>query len=115
MAGLIFILVLIVGVAILWRLGGTHHGRASKRLVMLGFAFLVALTILNPELTTSLANYIGLGRGADLVFYLTSIGLMFLAAITYLSHRRTEDRVAELVSAQAVSEAVKQMSGRTDD
>lgn len=115
MAGLIFVGVLVIGVAVLWKLGGTSHGRASKRLVMLGFAFLVALTILNPELTTNLANFIGLGRGADLVFYLTSIGLMFLAAITYLSHRRTEDRVAELVTAQAVTETVDRMRPKLSD
>ena len=115
MAGLIFLLILFIGVAILWKLGGTQHGRASKRLVMLGFAFLVALTILSPELMTNLANFIGLGRGADLVFYLTSIGLIFLAAITYLSHRRTEDRVAELVTAQAVSETTPRISAKLEN
>ncbi len=115
MANLIFLITLLAGVTVLWKLGSSHQGRATKRLVMLGFALLVAVSILNPELTTSLANFIGVGRGADLVLYLTSVGLMFLAALTYLSHRSTEDRVAELVSAQAVSDTVTRIGPKFND
>lgn len=106
MAPYVFIVLIIFGVALLWRLGDTSHGRASKRLLVLAFAILVILTILLPETTTAIANLIGIGRGSDLVFYLTAIGLMFLAAITYLSTRRLEVRIAQMVSTQAVAEAL---------
>lgn len=108
MASLVFVTIVVIGVAILWRMGSTSRGRASKRIVLLGFGFLIVVTLLFPDLTTAAARVVGVGRGADLVFYLTSIGLIFLAALTYISHRRTEDRMAELVSEQAASKALAQ-------
>lgn len=108
-ASFIFIGAVVVGVIAIWRLGDTSHGRATKRLIVTAFAGLVVLTILFPETTTAAANFIGIGRGADLVFYLTSIGLMFLAALTYISIRRVEDRIAEMVANQAVADAVNRL------
>jgi len=106
MAAWIFIAAVVLGVVIVWRLGSSTKGRASKRLVLIGFAALVVVTIINPEITTRAASWVGVGRGADLVFYLTAIGLMLLAALTYISHRRTENRIAEIVSAQAADRAI---------
>ncbi len=107
MAQLIFVGAAILAVVILWRMGTTTKGRATKRILVMAFGALVIITIINPEITTHIANRLGIGRGADLVFYLTSIGLMFLAALTYVSHRRTENRLAEVVSAQAADLAVR--------
>lgn len=106
MAAWIFVAAVVLGVAILWRLGSSTKGRASKRLLLIAFAALVVITIVNPEITTRAASWVGVGRGADLVFYLTAIGLMLLAALTYISHRRTENKIAEIVSAQAADRAV---------
>lgn len=103
MASLVFVAIVIVGIGVLWRMGSTSRGRASKRVVLLGFGLLIVLTLLFPEVTTRVAELVGVGRGADLVFYLTSIGLIFLAALTYISHRRSEERIAEIVSEQAAS------------
>ncbi len=107
MAQLFFVGAVILGVVVLWRLGTTSKGKASKRIIVIVFAGLVIVTIVQPEITTYMANLVGIGRGADLVFYLTSIGLMFLAALTYVSHKRTENRLAEVVSAQAADLAVR--------
>jgi len=65
---------------------------------------LVVLTILMPQTTTRLANFIGIGRGADLVFYLTAFVLMLMVALVYLRFRRMDDRIAELTRQLALSE-----------
>jgi hypothetical protein len=106
MAAWVFVAAVLLGVVVVWRLGSSTKGRASKRLLLIGFAALVVITIINPEITTRAASWVGVGRGADLVFYLTAIGLMLLAALTYISHRRTENKIAEIVSAQAADRAV---------
>jgi hypothetical protein len=43
-----------------------------------GFWALAALAILWPNSTTVLANYLGIGRGADLILYV-SLAIMFFA------------------------------------
>ena len=108
-ASFVFIAVVVSGVIAIWRLGDTSHGRATKRLIIIAFAVLVVVTILFPETTTAAASIIGIGRGSDLVFYLTSIGLMFLAALTYISIRRVEVRIAEMVANQAVADALHRL------
>ena len=75
-----------------------------KRLLLLGFAALVIFTIMFPDTTTLAANWIGIGRGTDLVSYLTSFAVMFLAALVYLKFKRLEDRIATLTSEIALSE-----------
>ena len=62
--------------------------------MLLGFAALVIVTILFPATTSVVAELIGIGRGADLVFYMTSFAVMFLAAMVYLKFKKLEDRVA---------------------
>ena len=59
-------------------------------------------TILFPESTTVAAQWVGIGRGTDLVFYLTSFAVMFLAALVYLKFKRLEDRIATLTSELAL-------------
>ncbi len=104
MARLIFISFVIVAIALVWRGRDSAGGKASKRLLLLGFAALVVVTILMPQLTTLVADRIGIGRGADLVFYLTSFAVMFLAALVYLEFRRQDDCIATLTRALALRE-----------
>ena len=104
MAQLIFILIVVALIALLFRSRDTAHGRAWKRLALLGFAALVIFAILAPNTTTTIANWIGIGRGADLVFYLTSFALMLFAALVYLKFRRMDDRISALTRELALSE-----------
>ncbi len=102
MARLIFIGLVVATITLLWRGRDTAHGRAFKRLLLLGFAGVVTFTILFPEVTSIAANWVGIGRGTDLVFYLTSFGVMLLAALTYLRFKRLEDRMAALTTELAL-------------
>ena len=104
MAKLIFIALVALGTAYVWRGRDSAHGRAVKRILLLGFAALVIFTILFPETTTIAASWVGIGRGTDLVFYLTSFAVMFLAALVYLKFKRMEDRIAALAAELALRE-----------
>jgi hypothetical protein len=104
MAKFIFVGIVVLGTWYVWHRRDSAHGRAIKRILLLGFAGLVVFTILFPETTTIAANWVGIGRGTDLVFYLTSLGVMFLAALVYLKFKRLEDRIALLTSELALRE-----------
>jgi hypothetical protein len=94
----------VVGTVLVWRARDSAHGRAGKRILLIGFAGLVTFTILFPETTTVAAGWLGIGRGTDLVFYLTSFAVMFLAALVYLKFKRLEDRIATLTTELALRE-----------
>ena len=114
MAQFLFILFVIAVIALLWRTRDSAQGKAWKRLFLLGFAVLVVVTILAPSLTTQAAGVLGIGRGADLVFYLTSFAVMLLAALVYLKFRRMDQRIAELTRELALSEWDRQRQGSDD-
>jgi hypothetical protein len=103
MTQVLFILFVIGVVWLLWRARDSARGRAWRRLLLAGFAALVIVTIIAPSLTTAVASAIGIGRGTDLVFYLTSFSVMLLAALTYLKFQRMDARIATLTSELALS------------
>lgn len=104
MARIVFIGIVVLVTAFVWRGRDSAHGRALKRLMLLGFAALVIFTILFPEVTSIAAAWLGIGRGTDLVFYMTSFAVMFLAAFMYLKFKRMEDRIAALTTELALRE-----------
>ena len=65
-------------------------------MLLIALAALVIFTVIFPDTTTIVAQALGIGRGSDLVFYLTSFAVMFLAALVYLEFRKVDDRIAEL-------------------
>ena len=115
MARLLFVALVVVGTAVVWRGRDSAHGRAGKRILLVGFAGLVIFTILFPETTTVAAQWLGIGRGTDLVFYLTSFAVMFLAALVYLKFKRLEDRIATLTTELALRDFDRQGTGSRAD
>lgn len=61
--------------------------------------------VLNPIATTNLANFLGVGRGADLLLYVTFIFLVFIFISTLVGFRKLEHMVTELAREQAISGA----------
>lgn len=68
--------------------------------IMAAGVFMVAF----PELTNKLAAALGVGRGADLVFYLFIVGVCYLMLLMYAKMKRLERQLAELARKQALIE-----------
>lgn len=68
----------------------------------------VAIAIVVPDLTTYVANIFGVGRGADLAFYLFALGSFFIHLLLYSKVVRTEVKLSELVRALAIKELEEQ-------
>ena len=63
--------------------------------------------ILKPERTTFLAEKLGVGRGSDLVMYVSIIVLLFFCLSFWAKSRDLDARLTALIRDQALSEASK--------
>lgn len=64
-----------------------------------------AVAIARPELTMTVANVLGIARGADLVFYLAILGMLIGFFVTYVRMRRFEMELTRLVRELALRDA----------
>jgi hypothetical protein len=101
---LLIIGVLIAALVVVRFLPG-DRSLALKRIFALLFAAAAVLAILFPTALTSIANFFGIGRGADLLLYVSIIGgLLFIVALVR-SKARSDARVTQLARAVALLEA----------
>ena len=79
--------------------------RRSTGILWLGFWVVSALAIIWPNFTRNVANFLGIGRGADLVMYCgflaAAIGFFFF----YLRFRQLEANLTKIVRHLALQEA----------
>jgi hypothetical protein len=61
--------------------------------------------ILWPDITQSLANKLGVGRGADLVFYLSILIFWFIVLKMYIRIRKLEQQFTEFIRQDALKNA----------
>jgi small membrane protein len=76
------------------------------KVFILVFVAILLLFALNPDLSTVIANYFGVGRGADFLFYISHLVLFFIAFRFYLRNRNLEARLNRLVQQLALKDAV---------
>jgi hypothetical protein len=67
-----------------------------------GFA---VFSVLYPEATTDIAKFIGVGRGADLLFYLTVVAVVYLGLYCNVRFRNYEQKIVQLTRKIAILEA----------
>ena len=101
-----------LALVLVWELAMRAVGRGNWRvaLVRCGVWIAAAIAITRPDLLQSLANRIGIRRGADLLIYL--LALTFLATTFFLYSRyvRLERQVVQLVRELAILEAKRPQS-----
>lgn len=78
---------------------------AIKRILALLAALAAILAILFPATLTMVANFFGIGRGADLLLYVSIIGALLFAVATVRAKARSDARVTQLARAMALMEA----------
>jgi hypothetical protein len=84
---------------------------ARRRLApRIGFAWIVlwsaaAVSIADPELLVRAAHFLGIGRGADLVLYLSVIFSFSAFFITYMRFRRVDEQLTTIVRSIAIRDA----------
>jgi hypothetical protein len=85
---------------------------SGDRITYLGLAAIGVALILDPELTNQVAARLGIGRGADLMFYFFIIFALFHFATTAATIRRMQQDLTRM--AQAVALASPRAPGTTE-
>lgn len=75
-------------------------------LLMVSAAFIF---IFFPGITTTVAHKLGVGRGADLVFYLSIVIFWFIIIKLYTRIRKLEKIVTDVVRKDTLNEAAKEV------
>ena len=110
MRTLIIQLVLIAATgAIVWRFlsGVGQRSQAVRRIALLVFGVLAVASILFPETWTMAANFIGVGRGTDLILYMLVVAFFSFMATPFKRSRDADIRYTKLARRLALDEAVR--------
>jgi hypothetical protein len=99
-----FILIVLLGLGTYVYFNRLRSGLLDRVMVLL-FAVGGAAMTIAPDFTTRVANLVGVGRGVDLFFYLSILGLAFMCLLLYSRIRQLESSITELTRALAVKKA----------
>ena len=101
---IVLVLAVIVVSLALMRGGSNARHLAIRRIMLVIFAVVAALSIFFPELLTMLARSLGIGRGTDLVLYGLIVSFMVFMATTYQRFRHMETTLTQLPRRIAIDE-----------
>ncbi len=62
------------------------------------------LVVARPEVTTEIAQFLGVGRGADLILYGAVITLLILVFQLHIAHHKLERQLTDIIRRQALEE-----------
>ena len=110
----ILALAAVVLVALLTLRGGGARRQAIQRLFMLFFILAAGSSIIAPQVWTFAARLLGVGRGADLLLYITVLAFLAFVGGTYRRFRRLENDMAEMARQLALTREQAQQ-GSLDD
>jgi hypothetical protein len=102
-------IVLIVGFVLL--LGrflanpNSYQIKAWKKITGILLVLLAIVAVLFPDTLNHIANWVGVGRGADLLLYLLAIAFIFVVFGQYISSKQEQQRVVQLARKIALLEA----------
>ncbi|MGC5629566.1 DUF2304 domain-containing protein [Georgenia sp. Z1344] len=83
---------------------GSRH-QAIRRLGLLGFMALAAISVLFPSWVSSVARFVGVGRGTDLVLYILVVVFFGYVVVTARGHARRDRQTTILARRLAIREA----------
>jgi small membrane protein len=77
------------------------------RLLYILLAVTGIILVIHPDLSTSIAHLIGIGRGTDLIMYLFIIIGMFFAVNIISRLRKMEEQITALIGNEAIDHPVR--------
>lgn len=85
--------------------GVVFRSRLALRLLTVVIFFAAAGFILFPDSTMVIAHFLGVGRGTDLLLYLSIFGGLNAFLLLYMHVRRLEQKLTEHIRAVALQNA----------
>ncbi len=103
---IVLLVAVVVITAMLNRSTADSRHQAVRRLLLVGFVMLAAAAVLFPRLLTQVAQFLGVGRGADLLLYGLTVVFLGYVASSYRRMRQMEQQVTTLARELALRAAV---------
>src|SRR5690554_153740 len=98
------IVTIVVAALFMLRGGGARH-QALQRIFLVLFIVAAGSSVFAPQVWTFAARLLGVGRGADLLLYITVLAFLGFVATTYRRFRRIERDMTELARQVALQGA----------
>ena len=86
---------------------GYFRSVLRDRVIAVGIFATVVLAVMFPDATTTVANWVGVGRGTDLLLYLLIVGSVFAVVMLTSRLMSIENTLTELVRQLAIMNAEK--------
>lgn len=112
---IILVIAVIATSLVLMRGGANAKHMAVRRILLVIFAFTAALSVVFPGITTAVAHFLGIGRGADLVLYGLIVAFLVYTATTYQRFRQAETNLTRLARRIALDEAEKPWDAKSSN
>jgi hypothetical protein len=106
-----YVLLIVLGLFLAYVLALRRQALVRKALVIMFILAMLVFTI-RPEWSTAIARLVGVGRGVDLLFYLSHMVLFFIAFMYYLRFKDMELRFTRLVRQLALESARHDAQGQ---
>jgi hypothetical protein len=74
--------------------------RVGFILFFLGFT----LSLFQPEIVQSVADFLGVGRGTDLIIYFTTVGTLLLGILVFIKIKELEQKITKLARSISLNE-----------
>lgn len=85
--------------------------RPIEAFIWLLLWILAMIVVWRPDTSTRIAQWVGIGRGADLVLYLSVVLLLILVFQLHVAHVRLERTLTDFIRRQALQEFEGQITG----
>ena len=104
---IVLVLAVALGALALMRGGQNARHQAVRRILLMLFAVMAALSVFFPGILTAVANALGIGRGTDLVLYGLIVCFLIYMASSFQRTRQLEERITKLARRIALDEVPK--------
>jgi hypothetical protein len=81
------------------------RSRGADGLIILLCFGCASLMVMRPDIATRIANLVGVGRGADLIFYLSVPGLLMMIFLLFARTRELNSKLTIVVREYAIRDA----------
>jgi len=106
--------IVVVIAVVMMRNGGARH-QAIRRIFMLLFVVAAASSVFFPQIWTAMARVVGIGRGADLLLYLTVVFFLGFVMTTYRRFRHMDTQITDLARQVALAQAHARETPEAED
>lgn len=103
---LILVIVLFVLIFNFLRSRSTSRTKAYKKIFLILFVIFAIIVVIFPGITTNVAHFLGVGRGADLLLYGVTVVVIFMLLNTYIKDREEQRQIVSLSRKVAILEAI---------